>query len=172
MSKWDIIKPYLITWIIFEVLAVLLYFIAIRDRWVFPIMINVAMIPVFIIMLSELFKKCPICGKRHLLNQVRCGGDRYTLFDAYCPVHNKWIDITWDRHTGKMTYLTKDDNERWCTKVITPIWEQKKKEKWDFVFRNIQQLEIEKDNWTAKDVAEMSNCSVRYAKKVIKELNI
>ncbi len=172
MTKWQIIRPYLITWVLFEVIAVLIYIFAVRDRWVFPVMINVAMIPVFFVMLSELFKKCPICGKRHLLNHVRCGGSRYTLFDAYCPVHKKWIDITWDRLEGKWTYLTKDDDEKWRTKEIIPIWEQKKKDKFDWVLRNINYLELEKAHWTAKDLAERSGCSVRYAKKVIKSMNI
>ena len=172
MKKWDIIRPFLIVWIIAEGLAITLYFTATRDNLVPLIGINVALIPLYFLCFFSLHSRCPICGKRHLRKFVRCGGDRYTLYDAYCPVHKKWIDITWDRQEWKWTYLTKNDNERWCTRVITPIWEQKKKEKWDYVFRNIQYLELEKDHWTAKELAEMSNCSVRYAKKVIKELNI
>jgi len=173
MKRWNIIRPYLITWIIFEVVAVLIYIFAVRDRWVFPIMVNIAILISFGLMLSELFKKCPICGKRHLLNQVRCGGSRYTLYDAYCPVHKQWIEIEWDRHKGKYTYFKRGEQLKWNEgREIIPIWEQKKKEKFDWVFRNIQHLELEEDHWTAKDLAELSGCSLRYAKKIIKELNI
>ena len=172
MEKWRIFVPYLITWVLFEIIAVVIYFTAVRDNWVALVEFNVALIPLYFMCFFSLHSRCPICGKRHLIKVVRCGGDRYTLYDAYCPVHKKWIDITWDRQEWKTTYLTKDDNERWNTIEITPIWEQKKKEKFDWVLRNINYLELEKDHWTAKDLAERSRCSVRYAKKVIKSMNI
>lgn len=125
MKKWMIFVPYLIGWILTEVLAVIIYFTAPNDNIEFLIGVNVILVPFFLFKyFFGLHSKCPICGKRHLRKIERCSGDRYTLYDAYCPVHNKWIQITWDRDTWKQTYLIKNDNEMWYTKEITPIWEK------------------------------------------------
>lgn len=174
MKKLDIIKPYLITCVIFEIVAVMILFLATRDKWVGFIGINVALIPLIIKMLTECFSRCPLCGKRHLIKQVRCSGSRYTLYDAYCPVKDQWIDIERDRQKHKTTYLKMwHDLKKFgeCREII-PIWKQLEKEKFDWVFRNVQYLELEKAHWTAEDLAKRSRCSVRYAKKVIKALNI
>lgn len=127
MKKWQVILPYLITWIIMEAVAVFILFFASRDRWVLPIGINIMMIPFYIMCFFDLHSRCPLCGKRHLRRYVRCGGTRYTLYDAYCPVHDTWIDVQRDRDEHKTTYFKMwEDLKYGENRKIVSVWEKKK----------------------------------------------
>lgn len=126
MKKWHVIRPYLITWIIMEAVAVFILFFASRDRWVLPIGINVMMIPFYIMCFFDLHSRCPICGKRHLRRYVRCAGTRYTLYDAYCPVHDQWIDVQRDWEKGETTYFKMWEDWKYGEdRKIIPVWEKK-----------------------------------------------
>lgn len=45
-------------------------------------------------------------------------------------------------------------------------------ETFDKIFRAVQRLALEKEFWTAQDLAEEANCTIGEAEQVIKELNI
>lgn len=127
MKKWHIIVPYLVAWLFAEGVSAFLYFFAVRDPLVMPIGINICIIPFYVMLFLDLHSRCPICGKRHLRRTVRCAGSRYTLYDAYCPVHDKWIGIQRDWEKHKTTYFNHDG--RFDTDVIVPIWGKNKDKK-------------------------------------------
>lgn len=123
MKKWEIILPYFISWIVMEGISAFFYFFAERDPLVMPIGMNIIFIPFYICLFFDLHSRCPICGKRHLRRVVRCSGTRYTLYDAYCPVHDKWIGVERDRNELKTVYYHNDG--RW-DKLIVPVWKKNK----------------------------------------------
>ena len=127
MKKWDIILPYLVVWIVAEVIAWIIFSVAEVDRWVMPIGINIILIPFYIMCFFDLHSRCPLCGKRHLRRYVRCSGTRYTLYNAYCPVHDKWIDVQRDREEHKTTYFKMWNDTRWDEyREIIPVWKKDK----------------------------------------------
>ena len=81
------------------------------------------LMPIYLI-IEGLFRRCPICGKRKLTTWVRCGGSRYTLYDADCRNCKSRMGIEHDRDLHKWTYFHK----KCCldTTRINPIWETEK----------------------------------------------
>ena len=45
-------------------------------------------------------------------------------------------------------------------------------DKFNKIFRAVQRLALEKEFWTAQDLAEEARCTIGEAEQVIKELNI
>lgn len=92
-----------------------IYFFAKIDNEVGFIAEIVELIPIYSL-ITGLFRRCPICGKRKLTTWVRCGGSRYTLYDAECRNCKSEIGIECDRELHKTTYFHNMIR-------INPIWE-------------------------------------------------
>ena len=58
--------------------------------------------------ICDLWRKCPVCGKRTLTRVARCAGERYTLYDGECRTCGTEVDITEDRDEKKLIYHNKD----------------------------------------------------------------
>ena len=88
------------------------------------IMIELGWLIGAISVICDLFRRCPVCGKRTLSRLTRCGGDRYTLYDGDCRNCGHDFDITRDHQEGETSYSVWDPKRGW--EDITPIWEKDK----------------------------------------------
>ena len=71
-------------------------------------------------LVTGLFNRCPICGKRKLTKWTRCSGIEYTLYDAECRNCRSKISIELNRDLYEKTYFSSESHEK-----IKPIWEIK-----------------------------------------------
>lgn len=97
-----------------------IYFFAKVDNEVGLVYEVLELLPIYVLV-TGIFRRCPICGKRKLTTWVRCGGSRYTLYDAECRNCKSEISIEQDRDLDKWTYFHTKDGLN--TTIINPIWE-------------------------------------------------
>lgn len=76
------------------------------------------LIPIFYLV-TGLFRRCPVCGKRKLTTWDMCSGSRYTIHDAECRNCKSKVRIERDRELHETTYYHIGDGG-----VINPIWEK------------------------------------------------
>ena len=97
-----------------------IYFFAKVDNEVGLVYEILELIPICFLV-TGLFKRCPVCGKRKLTTWHRCGGSRYTLYDAECRNCKSEINIECDRELHKTTYFHVKNGLN--STRINPIWE-------------------------------------------------
>ena len=102
-----------------------IYFFAKTDNEIGFLAEIAELIPIYSL-ITGLFRRCPVCGKRTLTIQDGCGGTRYTLDDAECRNCKSKIRIQRDRELHKTTYYHIRGNV--TTTRINPIWETNEKE--------------------------------------------
>lgn len=117
------LKAFMVITLFIQALCFGIYFFAKRDNEVGLLFEICELMPIYLL-IEGLFRRCPICGKRKLTTWVRCGGSRYTLYDADCRNCKSRVGMEHDRDLHKWTYFHK----KGCidTTRITPIWESEK----------------------------------------------
>ena len=93
--------------------------------------------------------------------------------ERYHPIFGRLTDpediMVFDRQQESLAYdkayqkAMEEEYQRQC---------EKEAELFDRCLRAINQLELEKDRWDAKDLSEYAHCSVSEAEYVIKGLNL
>ncbi len=117
------LKVFIVITLFIQAFCLGIYFFAKRDNEVGLLIEIYELIPIYHLLIKGLFKRCPICGKRKLTTWSRCGGSRYTLYDADCRNCKSKIGIEHDRDLHKWTYFHKKGSLD--TTIINPIWETK-----------------------------------------------
>lgn len=120
MMKTVYLMVFTATTLFIQCLCLSIYFFAKVDNEVGLVLEILELIPICSLV-TGMFNRCPICGKRKLAKWVRCSGTRYTLYDAECRNCKSKISIELDRDLCKRTYFSNENNA-----VIKPIWEIKK----------------------------------------------
>lgn len=123
-----IILKFVIMTVLIQTLSAVIFIFADKEDTGPALVLELGWILFVLPSLCNLFWKCPICGKRTLSVVSRCGGTRYTMYDADCRHCKRQFDITRDREERKTSYKTIDDKSQYGT-PITPIWKGDKKEK-------------------------------------------
>lgn len=109
--------------LLIQAICLSIYFLAKVDNEAGLIYEILELIPIYLLV-TGLFRRCPVCGKRKLTTWTRCGGSRYTLYDAECRKCKSEIGIECDGELHKTTYFRRKNGS--STRIINPIWEDEK----------------------------------------------
>jgi hypothetical protein len=104
MDKTGYLIIFTIGTLITQAICLGIYFFAKVDNEVGIVYEVLELLPIYILV-TGLFRRCPVCGKRKLTIVDSCGGSRYTLYDAECRNCKSKIGIECDRDLHKWTYF-------------------------------------------------------------------
>jgi hypothetical protein len=120
MDKTGYLIIFTIGTLITQAICLGIYFFAKVDNEVGIVYEVLELLPIYILV-TGLFRRCPVCGKRKLTIVDSCGGSRYTLDDAECRNCKSEIRIQRDSELHETSYYRMRGNV--TTTRINPIWE-------------------------------------------------
>lgn len=123
MSKTEHLIIFTALTVIIQTICLAIYFYGKVDNELGLIFEITELLPIYLL-ISGLFRRCPVCGKRKVTITDGYGGTQYITDNGVCRNCKSHVSIMYDRKELETIYYV--ENEYGGFKRIKPIWKTKK----------------------------------------------
>lgn len=123
MSKTEHLIIFTVLTVIIQTICLVIYFYGKVDNELGLIFEITELLPIYFL-ISGLFRRCPVCGKRKVTITDGYGGTQYITDNGVCRNCKSHVSIMYDRKELETIYYA--ENEYGGFESIKPIWKTKK----------------------------------------------